>query len=281
LSARSDFEEEFPVEPFAPTGMGSIGSGLYSGYIAPGRNAPRNIFAPVPVGEPSYRVGHPIALPPGKSLSDVVRESAPYYPPGSSTPARDPTQLFSPPTYGGAGVGARLPPKKPFVPANVPVIDPGYLPKRTESESAASDPMEEEVAFWDDLGSGIGGFIGDVASAWVSSGSIFGSPATAAPAGRIAPSGPGYQAYRGIPLSTATAVPAPIRSAPMQDQGTCPPPNARYLRYNCQTGELSKIPRRRRRRLLTSSDLKDLAALKAIVGGGAKMDGAIVAAVRR
>lgn len=61
----------------------------------------------------------------------------------------------------------------------------------------------------------------------------------------------------------------------------CPPPGARYLRYNCQTGEYSKIPRRRRRRLLTSGDLKDLAALKSIVGGGDKMNGAVVAAIRR
>ncbi len=46
------------------------------------------------------------------------------------------------------------------------------------------------------------------------------------------------------------------------------------------TGKI-KCKRRRRRRLLTSSDLADLASLKAIVGGGAAMNAAVVKAVRR
>ena len=49
------------------------------------------------------------------------------------------------------------------------------------------------------------------------------------------------------------------------------------------TGTVQRPPckRRRRRRLLTSSDLADLASLKAIVGGGAAMNAAVVKAVRR
>lgn len=50
---------------------------------------------------------------------------------------------------------------------------------------------------------------------------------------------------------------------------------------NTRTGEVTKCKRRRRRRLLTSSDLSDLASLKAIVGGGAAMNAAVVKAVRR
>lgn len=47
------------------------------------------------------------------------------------------------------------------------------------------------------------------------------------------------------------------------------------------TGKITPCRRRRRRRLLTSSDLADLASLKAIVGGGAAMNAAVVKAVRR
>ncbi len=66
-------------------------------------------------------------------------------------------------------------------------------------------------------------------------------------------------------------------------QGCCPPGggNPRYGKICLATGEVSPLRRRRRRRLLTSSDLADLAALKAIVGGGAAMNQAVVKAVRR
>lgn len=48
-----------------------------------------------------------------------------------------------------------------------------------------------------------------------------------------------------------------------------------------RTGKVTTCRRRRRRRLLTSSDLADIAALKAIVGGGAALNSAVVKAVRR
>lgn len=51
---------------------------------------------------------------------------------------------------------------------------------------------------------------------------------------------------------------------------------------NTQTGEVKKCPRRRRRRLLTPTDLSDLAALAALVGkGSTSMNLAVAKAVRR
>ncbi len=55
----------------------------------------------------------------------------------------------------------------------------------------------------------------------------------------------------------------------------------RTVTVDTVTGKVTPCRRRRRRRLLTSSDLSDLAALKAIVGGGAAMNAAVVKAVRR
>lgn len=48
-----------------------------------------------------------------------------------------------------------------------------------------------------------------------------------------------------------------------------------------RTGKVTKCRRRRRRRLLTPTDLNDLAALKTIVGGGQAMNFAVLKAVRR
>lgn len=58
-------------------------------------------------------------------------------------------------------------------------------------------------------------------------------------------------------------------------------PTPRTVTVDTQTGKVTPCKRRRRRRLLTSSDLADLASLKAIVGGGAAMNAAVVKAVRR
>lgn len=59
-------------------------------------------------------------------------------------------------------------------------------------------------------------------------------------------------------------------------------PQSETVTVNTRTGEVKPCAkRRRRRRLLTASDLSDLASLKAIVGGGAAMNAAVVKAVRR
>ncbi len=60
----------------------------------------------------------------------------------------------------------------------------------------------------------------------------------------------------------------------------CPPVGPKYAKICLATREITPLRHRRRRRLLTSSDIKDLAALKAIVGGAA-LQGAVVQAIRR
>ncbi len=49
-------------------------------------------------------------------------------------------------------------------------------------------------------------------------------------------------------------------------QGAAPCPTG--YKYNASTGQWEKKRRRRRKRLATPSDLKDLAALKGVLGGG-------------
>jgi len=270
------FEEEFPNEPFAPIATGSSGApGYYGGWIAPG-----NPFSPVPVGEPGLFYSQSAAearesLPEsGTGYVFILGEG--FVPVDRSAPVVVPP---SPTDWSRVSVPDE---EEPIVYADIPVIEPTFQPTRTEGESSASNSVEEEpVSVWGDIASGIGGFIGDVATQWVGSGSIFGTPAPAVAYAQpqvVIPQRPMVPLTQGIDLM---GPPAPTRSATVTAAPGCPPPGARYLRYNCATGEYSKIPRRRRRRLLTSSDLKDLAALKAIVGGGAKMDGAVVAAVRR
>lgn len=170
----------------------------------------------------------------------------------------------------------------PFVPAESPVIDPAFEPRRTEGEAAPGDTVaEDEVSFWEDVGSIFTTSAPVLAQNWFETGNVWGRQEPV-----VIPQRPMVPLPQGINLMGTPARATPVQSIArpiVQDQQLCaiPATNPRYLRYNCQTGEYSKVPRRRRRRLLTSSDLKDLAALKAIVGGGAKMDGAVVAAVRR
>lgn len=111
--------------------------------------------------------------------------------------------------------------------------------------------VEEDVAGfdWGDFGSTLLGYAGDYAS------------------GRMQ-----AQAFRsltgGQPAAMAIGAPG----------ATVPP---RSVTVDTLTGKVTPCRRRRRRRLLTSSDLADLASLKAIVGGGAAMNAAVVKAVRR
>lgn len=70
----------------------------------------------------------------------------------------------------------------------------------------------------------------------------------------------------------------PTYQPPAPGMRTTPPAK---VTVDTRTGAVTTCRRRRRRRLLTSSDLADLASLKAIVGGGAAMNAAVVKAVRR
>jgi hypothetical protein len=63
--------------------------------------------------------------------------------------------------------------------------------------------------------------------------------------------------------------------------GTGPTQGSGKVTVDTKTGKVTKCGRRRRRRLLTPTDLNDLAALKTIVGGGQAMNFAVMKAVRR
>lgn len=63
--------------------------------------------------------------------------------------------------------------------------------------------------------------------------------------------------------------------------GSCPTRKTRTLTIDCATGQEVKRTRRRRRRLLTSGDLGDLAQLQALVGKGSNaMQVAVSKAIR-
>ena len=59
-----------------------------------------------------------------------------------------------------------------------------------------------------------------------------------------------------------------------------PPPPAKVT-VDTRTGQVTPCRRRRRRRLLTPTDLSDLAALAAVVGKGDALKMAVAKAVRR
>lgn len=75
---------------------------------------------------------------------------------------------------------------------------------------------------------------------------------------------------------------APAATAVVGGNGcaTCPTGSPRYSKICNATGEISPLRRRRRRRLLTAGDLSDIASLKAIVGGGAALNAAVVKAMK-
>jgi len=86
----------------------------------------------------------------------------------------------------------------------------------------------------------------------------------------------GYQqASQYVPPPTTVGPPAPAQA------GSCPTRKTRTLTIDCATGQEIKRPRRRRRRLLTASDLGDLAQLQAMVGKGSNaMSVAVSKAIR-
>jgi len=63
--------------------------------------------------------------------------------------------------------------------------------------------------------------------------------------------------------------------------GSYAPPMPAQVTVDTRTGQVKPCRRRRRRRLLTPTDLSDLAALSAIVGKGDALKLAVAKAVRR
>ncbi len=153
----------------------------------------------------------------------------------------------------------------------VPVFQEPVLPGPPERQSAgtgtAKPKGEEDVSIWTDIAEGAARAIFPLPSAaidlWTGYGSpgfVAGPPAAAGPPANVVPIGGGMQ------------------NAPA---ATCPPSGPKYAKVCLATGAVMPLRQRRRRRLLTSSDLSDLAALKALFGNSAGVQAALVKAVRR
>ncbi len=122
-----------------------------------------------------------------------------------------------------------------------PGDEPGWIEDQWEY------PQEEPVAFWDGVSAVV-----DIFQGQTPGGNVMATPlAMAQPTGGL--SGP---------------------SGTLQTMGS-------KVTVDTATGKVTPCRRRRRRRLLTPTDLNDLAALKTIVGGGQSMNFAVMKAVRR
>jgi hypothetical protein len=87
-------------------------------------------------------------------------------------------------------------------------------------------------------------------------------------------------------VTPTAAIPAAVAGPSVPTGGAQVPAAAcgggpRYGKICLATGVVTPLKHRRRRRLLTASDINDLAALKALVGNSAGMQAAVVKAVRR
>lgn len=122
---------------------------------------------------------------------------------------------------------------------------------------------EPEVTIWSTL-------LGNVASQYIDT--RFAPQALAAPA-QIPNVG-------GFGNTVNVTQPRAVQTMQSGSCSTCPTGSPRYSKICNATGEITPLRRRRRRRLLTAGDLSDIAALKAIIGGGAGLGAAVVKAMR-
>ena len=90
----------------------------------------------------------------------------------------------------------------------------------------------------------------------------------------------GAAANAAIDILQGQTVGGPAPVIPFAAPGTVSPMPAQVT-VDTRTGEVKPCRRRRRRRLLTPTDLSDLAALAAVVGKGDALKLAVAKAVRR
>jgi len=161
-------------------------------------------------------------------------------------------------------------------PAIVGYVDPEAAPYSTVFETDGVEEYAPETNGDDDV------------SIWTD---ILGTAASAAIANQwpTAQAQPGFALAQAPPATTTfgdatTIVQAPVSpvaaSVMAGSCSTCPPNGPRYGKICLATGEVTPLRRRRRRKLVTASDLQGLASIKAIVGGGAAMNAAVVKALR-
>ncbi len=241
---------------------GALDAG-YSGWIAPGHT----FNALDLLRTPNYEPPRPRAPPPIFPTLVLLPAPAPESVPadtgtgGGTVVAAEEDQATddgeeafpeSMPTYSGDGV---LVPR-PSVLDYPPDYPYGTIPPIEESELPAFD--------W-------GTMAGNVISSYV------GARYASAPVSQLVAAQPNQY---GIINQSTPAAPGVQQVMASGDCSTCPPNGPRFAKICLATGETTPLRRRRRRRLLTAGDLNDIAALKALVGGGAALNAAVVKAMR-
>jgi len=260
---------EEALETPADTTSGDFGSSVHiefdrdAGYVAPD-----NPFSPLgAVRTRDYDPGRFTAPPP--IFPTVVVLPTPSEPgvPTPPSPGDEAVVVFEedPDDYRQTGIPSSTPGGPIFMPRSPSVLD-----RPVDYPYGSIPPIPDDV--------------GNVAVDW---GSLFGNVASSYVAARYAPS-----PVRGLvaaqpsqsgfinQYTAPAAAPAAAVMAGGNGCATCPTGAPRYSKICNATGEVSPLRRRRRRRLLTAGDLSDIASLKAIVGGGAALNAAVVKAMK-
>jgi len=172
-------------------------------------------------------------------------------------PAPQPAPIFSFPTGGVSPLPLPTADPSPVrIPADVAVLErvpqAPYLPAENVWENTADTDWDKVYDEYVVLNQPV------IAEAPVDWGDIIGTALGSVATSLVSPQ---PQLFGGAG-ATASTVPAKVT-------------------VDTRTGQVTPCRRRRRRRLLTDSDLADLSALKTIVGGGQAMNFAVQKAVRR
>ncbi len=249
------FESSQRAGPSGGINWRGAGPGNISNIVSVG-GAGRNEGGQVPFGPPEIFPTVDV-LPPRPTASVSVIPSA-----------WDDTVVFEeedPQDYGQVAFPRQAP-----VPVTFPRRAPTRVPVVISTQEPILPPADTEV---EDVPLDWGGFLGGVAQNYIST--RFTPPAQNF--GFAAPITPAPTFDYSQPTVT-TPVP---QAVPMANGcSTCPTGSPRYSKICNATGEVTPLRRRRRRRLLTAGDLHDIASLKAIVGGGAALNAAVVKAMK-
>jgi len=266
---------ETPDEPWAPIG-GDVSVG-YGQWVSP-----TNPFRPLDIIRTrNYEPSIVVPVPPPKIFPTVVVR-----------PAVEPERVFVDPVTRAPAV------EEPVVLAEVPVIDPWVAPTATvyentevpagiyETNRAETDwdrvyeeyvelnqPAIEEVVNVADFD--WGDFAGNVLQGAVG---IWDPLGLKPPIQQLVGGGAATVPNLGGPANVATGITGGVQVAA---GATCPPVGPKYAKICLATGQVMPLKRRRRRRLLTSSDLADISSLVAIVGKGAATNAVVTRAVSR
>jgi len=276
--ALRDVQEMFEtsLEPFDVLG-GQLGDD-YRGYLSPATDFSALRLVRTRNYEPSI---------------DVARAPPEIFPTVVVRPAVEPERVFVDPVTGSPAVEGAVDM------GEVPVIDPETAPTATvyESQTVPAGIYETNRAptDWDrvyaeyvELNAPKPVQEDDVAATdWGDWRSVLGTVAGGVVGGLFDPVGLGGLTQNIVSGPALPAPQGPISSTAggsvmqMPANATCGPVGPKYAKICLATGQVMPLRRRRRRRLLTASDLADISSLVAIVGKGAATNAVVTRAVSR